>query len=110
MKKVTNHILISQCWRSLVTNCRVYRGPKLGNADHRLLAVNFKIRLRARSPKKQSDCLGDTGKLKDPQVNRVYTCATANHFNALSEDKMVNYEVLKGAIKEAPKVAIGPAN
>ena len=109
-KKAVDHILVSQYWRSLVTNCWVYKGAELGNAGHRLLAATFKIKLKATSPKKQSDHLGDTGKLKDLQINTVYTCTVANHLNALSEDRMVNHEVLKGAIQEAKKVAISSTN
>ena len=88
----------------------MYRGAELGNADHRLLAATFKIKLKAASSKKWSNCLGDIGKLKDQQVDKVYTCTIANHFNALSEDEMVNHEVLKGAIQEVTKVAIGSTN
>ena len=54
MKKMIDHILISKCWTSTVTNCRVYRGAELGNADHRLLAATFKHKLKATSPKKKS--------------------------------------------------------
>ena len=93
-----------------MTNCRVYRCAELGSANHRLLAATFKIKLKATSPKKWSNHLSDTGKLKDPQGNKVYTCTMANCFNALSEDEMVNYEVLKDAIQEAMKMAIGPTN
>ena len=46
--------------------------------------------------------------VKDLQVNKVYTCTIANCFNAISEDEMVNHEVLKGATQEAMNVAIGP--
>ena len=88
----------------------MYRGAELGNTDHRLLAATFKIKVKATSPKKQSDYLSDTDKMKDPQVNKVYTCTIAKCFKALSEDKMVNHEVLKGAIQEVMKVAIGPTN
>ena len=41
---------------------------QLCNADHRLLAKTFKIKLKKHHPK---NYLGDTGKLNDPQVNKV---------------------------------------
>ncbi|KAG7526860.1 hypothetical protein JOB18_046006 [Solea senegalensis] len=39
-RKALDHILISQRWKSSVTNCRMYRGAELGNTDHRLLLIH----------------------------------------------------------------------
>jgi len=46
-KKRFNYIIIRQRWLSSVQNCHTYRGAKLGNTDHLLVAAKIRLRLKA---------------------------------------------------------------
>ena len=43
----TNHVLISNRFRSAITDIRALRGPDIGS-DHNLPNTNFKVKLRAK--------------------------------------------------------------
>ena len=47
----TDHVLISNRFRSAITDIRALRGPDIGS-DHNLLRVNFKAKLRVKTEKK----------------------------------------------------------
>ena len=46
-----DHVLISNRFRSAITDIRAVRGPDIGS-DHDLLKINFKVKLRAKTEKK----------------------------------------------------------
>jgi len=43
-----NHVLISNLYRSGITNNRALRGPDIGS-DHNLLKINFEVKLRVKN-------------------------------------------------------------
>jgi len=46
----TDHVLISNTFRSAITEIRALRGPENGS-DHNLLKINFKVKLRLKPEK-----------------------------------------------------------
>jgi len=44
----TDHMLISNRFRSAITDIRALRGPDIGS-DHNLLKINFKVKLRVKT-------------------------------------------------------------
>ena len=44
----TDHVLISNRFRSAITDIRALRGPDTGS-DHNLLKVNFRVKLRVKN-------------------------------------------------------------
>jgi len=47
----TDHVFISNRFRSAITDIRAPRGPDTGS-DHNLLKINFKVKLRVKTEKK----------------------------------------------------------
>jgi endonuclease/exonuclease/phosphatase family metal-dependent hydrolase len=43
-----DHVLISNRFRSAITNIRALRGPNTGS-DHNLLKINFKVKFREKT-------------------------------------------------------------
>ena len=82
-KKMIDHIMINRRWLSSVRNCRTYRGVELGNADHRLVAAD--IRLKLRVTQKAQTTKPINGRLfKDHALQARYTIEISNRFSALS--------------------------
>ena len=82
-KKMIDHIMINRRWLSSVRNCRTYRGVELGNADHRLVAAD--IRLKFRLTQKAQTTKSINGRLfKDHALQARYTIEISNRFSALS--------------------------
>ena len=50
----TDHVLITNRFRSAVTDIRALRGPDIGT-DHNLLKINFKVKLRVKNEKKYNE-------------------------------------------------------
>ena len=46
-----DHVLISNRFRSAITDTRTLRGPEIGS-DHNLLKINFKVKLMVKTEKK----------------------------------------------------------
>ena len=46
-----DHVLISNVFRSAITDIRALRGPDIGS-DHNLLKINFKVKIRVKSGNK----------------------------------------------------------
>ena len=46
-----DHVLISNRFRSAITDIRALRGPDIGS-DHNLLKINFKVKLRVKTENK----------------------------------------------------------
>jgi len=49
-----DHVLISNRFRSAITDIRALRGPVIGS-DHNFLKINFKVKLRVQTEKKYND-------------------------------------------------------
>jgi len=49
-----DHVVISNRFRSAITDIRALRGPDIGS-DHNLLKVNFKVKLRVKTEKKYNE-------------------------------------------------------
>ena len=49
-----DHVLISNRFRSAITDIRAVRGPDIGS-DHDLLKINFKMKLRVQIEKKYNE-------------------------------------------------------
>ncbi|XP_065583485.1 craniofacial development protein 2-like [Artemia franciscana] len=81
-KKMIDYVIISKRWRSLVKNCRTYRSAELGNADHRLVCADLRLRLHAQRSKRKP-VAADIGKLKEPDTRQKYSIEISNSFEAL---------------------------
>jgi len=49
-----DHVLISNRFRSAITDIRALRGPDIGS-DHNLLKINFKVKLRVQTGNKYNE-------------------------------------------------------
>ena len=82
-KKMIDHILINRRWLSSVRNCRTYRGVELGNADHRLVTADIRLKLRVMQKAQTSKPIN--GRLfKDHALQARYTIEISNRFSALT--------------------------
>ena len=82
-KKMIDRILINRRWLSSVRNCCTYRGVELGNADHRLVAAD--IRLKLRVMQKAQTTKPTNGRLfKDHALQARYSIELSNRFSALT--------------------------
>ena len=82
-KKMIDHILINRRWLSSVPNCRTYRGVELGNADHRLVAADIRLKLRVMQKAQTTKPIN--GRLfKDHALQARYSIDTSNRFSALT--------------------------
>ena len=50
----TDHVVISNRFRSAITDIRALRGPDIGS-DHNLLKINFKVKLRVKTGNKYNE-------------------------------------------------------
>ncbi|XP_042855593.1 craniofacial development protein 2-like [Penaeus japonicus] len=105
-RKATTIFLISQRWRSFITNCRVYRGAEIGNTDHRLLIADMKLKLKANPSNKFQPRL-NSAKLADPVIQTSYQCSISNRFNALANDNSDNWQHFKQEVCKAAEETIG---
>ena len=78
-----DHIMINRRWVSSVRNCRTYRGVELGNADHRLVAADIRLKLRV-TQKAQTTKPINSRLFKDHALQARYTIEISNRFSALS--------------------------
>ncbi len=82
-KKMIDRIMINRRWLSSVRNCRSYRGVELGNADHRLVSAD--IRLKLRVIQKAQTTKPINGRLfKDHVLEARYIIDISNRFSALT--------------------------
>ncbi|XP_042869479.1 craniofacial development protein 2-like [Penaeus japonicus] len=105
-QKPNDHILISQRWRFITTNCRVYRGAEMGNTDHRLLIADMRLKLKA-NPTNKSQPRLNSAKLADPVMKTSYQCSISNRFNALANDNSDNWQHFKQEVCKAAEETIG---
>ena len=105
-RKALDHILISQRWKSFVTNCRVYRGAELGNTDHRLLTAELKLKLKTNTPTKFLPRL-DSARLSDPAMAASYQCSISNRFTVLADEITTDWQHFKSEVCKAAEETIG---
>ncbi|GAA6097856.1 craniofacial development protein 2-like, partial, partial [Tachysurus ichikawai] len=105
-RKASDHILISRRWKSVVTNCRVYRGAELGNTDHRLLVAHLKLKLRANQHTKTLPRL-DSSLLSDPNIATDFSCAIHRTFDNLAKDKVNDWQTFKKSIIQSAHNVFG---
>ena len=107
-KKMIDYVIISKRWRSLMKNCRTYRSAELGNADHRLVCADLRLRLHAQRSKRKP-VAADIGKLKEPDTRQKYSIEISNRFEALgslntSEDLWKHFKL---QTSEAAQLVLG---
>ncbi|MCJ8735785.1 hypothetical protein PDJAM_G00251530 [Pangasius djambal] len=105
-RKVLDHILISRRWKSLVTNCRAYRGAELDNTDHRLLVAQLKLKLRANQHTKTQPRL-DSSLLSDPNIATNFSCSIRRTLDALATDKLTDWQTFKESVIQSAHNALG---
>ena len=106
-KKMIDYVIISKRWRSLVKNYRTYRSAKLGNADHRLVCADLRLRPHAQRSERKP-VAADIGKLKEPDTCQKYSIES-NRFEALgslnsSEDLWKHFKL---QTSEAAQLVLG---
>ena len=90
------------------TYCRTYRSAELGNADHRLVCADLRLRLHAQRSERKP-VAADIGKLKEPDTRQKYSIVISNRFEALgslnsSEDIWKHF---KSQTSEAAQLVLG---
>ena len=103
----TDHILISNKFRSAVTDIRALRGPDIGS-DHNLLKINLKVKLRLKTGNKYNE-KRKMNIFQNPKWNQEYAIEIDNKFeilenlddeNSIDNDNNEKWENIKTRIKE----------
>ncbi|XP_065557775.1 uncharacterized protein LOC136025720 [Artemia franciscana] len=107
-KKMIDYVIISKRWRSLVKICRTYRSAELGNADHRLVCADLRLRLHAQQSE-QKPVTADIGKLKEPDTRKKCSIEILNRFETLgslnsSKDRWKHFKL---QTSEAAQLVLG---
>jgi len=88
----TDHILISNRFRTGITDIRALRGPDIGS-DHNLLKINFKVKLRVKTGNKYNEKRKMVNIFQNPKWKQEYAIEI-NKFEILEnlddEDSMDN--------------------
>jgi len=88
----TDHILISNRFRTAITDIRALRGPDIGS-DHNLLKINFKVKLRVKTGNKYNEKRKMVNIFQNPKWKQEYAIEI-NKFEILEnlddEDSMDN--------------------
>ena len=104
----THHVLISNRFRSAITDIRALTGPDIGS-DHNLLKINFKVKLRVKTGNKYNGKRKIVKIFQNPKWKQEYAKEINNKFEILenlynedSTDNNVNYkwESIKTIINE----------
>jgi len=109
-KKMIDYIIVSQRWRSSISNCRTYRSAEIGNTDHRLVVANMRLRLQAQRSQPRPTKI-DVSRLSDQEIRSKYAIDVSNRFDALlpfesSEDAWISF---KKNVLESATANIGRA-
>ena len=84
-KKMLDYIIICWRWLSSVQNCHTYRGTELGNTDHRLIAAEIRLRLKAIKTIQASRKLDTYRIQQDPALAKLHQVEVANRFEVLTQ-------------------------
>jgi len=102
------HVLISNRFRSAITDIRALRGPDIGS-DHNLMKINFKIKLRVKTGNKCNESRKMVNIFQNPKWKQEYAIEINSKFEILEnlddEDSIDNdinekWENIKTRIKE----------
>ena len=103
-----DHVLISNTFRSAITDIRALRGPDNGS-DHNLLKISFKVKLRVKTGNKYNEKRKMVNIFQNPRWKQEYAIRINSKFEILGnfddEDSMDNninekWENIKTVIKE----------
>ena len=79
-----DHVLISNRFRSEVTDIRALRGPDIGS-DHNLLKINFKVKLRVKTGNKYNEKRKMVNIFQNPKWKQEYAIEINNRFEILEK-------------------------
>jgi len=108
------HVLISNRFRSAITEIRALREPDT-ESDHNLLKINFKVKLRVKTGNKCNEKRKMVNIFQNPKWKQEYTIKINNKFEILEnlddEDSINNninekWENIKTTIKETKQQLI----
>jgi len=74
-----HHILISNRFRSAITDIRALRGPDIGS-DHNFMKINFKVKLRAKTGNKYNKKRKMVNIFQNPKWKQEYAIEINNKF------------------------------
>jgi len=107
-------LLISNRFRSAITDIRALRGPDIG-LDHNLLMINFKVKLGVKTGKKYNEKRKMVNIFQNPKGKQEYAIEINNKFEIMenlgdedSIDSNINekWENIKEIIKETKQQLI----
>lgn len=104
-QKLLDHILISSCWKSSITNCCVYRGAQLGNTDHHLLVAQLRLKLKATPKQVQPWLLASH--LQDLTITTAFACSISNRYGVLAAEQLTNWNHFVIPVNQAAADSIG---
>ena len=77
-----DHILISNRFRSAITDIRALRGPDIG-PDHNLLKINFQVKLKVKTGTKYNEKRKMVHIFQNPKSKQEYSIEINNKFEIL---------------------------
>ena len=77
-----DHVLISNRFRSAITDIRALRGPNFGS-DHNLLRINFKVKLRVKTGNKYNEKRKMVNIFQNPKWKQEYVIEINYKFEIL---------------------------
>jgi hypothetical protein len=107
--------LISNRFRSAITDIRTLSGPDIGS-DHNFLNMNFKMKLRVRNGNKRKEKRNSVNIFQNPKQKQEYDIEINNNFGILTNmddevdtDRTIDekWESIKTIIKETKQQLIG---
>ena len=78
----TDHVLISDRFRSAITDITALRGKDIGS-DHNLLKINFKVQLRVKTGNKYNEKRKMVNIFQNPKWKQEYAIEINNKFEML---------------------------
>ena len=78
----TDHVFISNRFRSAITDIRAPRGPDTGS-DHNLLKINFKVKLRVKTEKEYNETRKIVNIFQNSECKQEYAIELNNRFKIL---------------------------
>ena len=78
----TDHVLISNRFRSAITDIRALRGPDIGS-DHNLLKMNFRVKLRVKTGNKYNEKRKMVNIFQNPKWKQEYAIEINSKFETL---------------------------
>jgi uncharacterized protein YqeY len=92
-----DHVLISNRFRSAMTDIRALKGPDSGS-DHSLLKVNFKVKLRVKTGNKYNEKRKMVNIFQNPKWKQEYATEINNKFEIL--ENLDNEDIIDDDINE----------